>query len=166
MENDQKHNPTSPRLARWRIYEEISRAFKAARLREVALLTCRVGRSIEFLRKVANDWGVVIRAYRQRVALAEDVTTVGRRVTRRFFMHLDNNPPIRKSAADLIALEEEIPFGPADTFLVAPPEALAPFGSMGHDPQQLKHVHPEARGAPSGHVVPSGHRSLRPYPSL
>ena len=33
---------------------------------------------------------------------------------------------------------------------------------MWHDPQQLKHVHPEALGSPSGSVVPTGHRLLRP----
>jgi hypothetical protein len=121
MDNDIKNNPHSPRLARWRIYQQISAAFKAAHLREVALLTCRVGNATEFLRKVANDWGVVVRAYRQRVALTEDITTIGRHVTKRFFMHLENNPPVNKSAADLIVLEEEIPFSPADTFLVGPP---------------------------------------------
>ena len=120
-ENDLKNNPRSPRLARWAIYEEISRAFKAAHLREVTLLTCRVGSSTEFLRKVANDWGVVIRAYRQRVALTEDIITVGKQVTHHFYMHLENNPPAGKSAADLVVLEEEIPFSPADTFLVGPP---------------------------------------------
>ena len=73
MDHDLKNNPSSPRLARWRIYEEISRAFKAASVRAVVLLTCRVGSATEFLRKVANDWGVIVRAYRQRVALTEDV---------------------------------------------------------------------------------------------
>ena len=34
---------------------------------------------------------------------------------------------------------------------------------MWHDPQQLKHVHPEALGSPSGYVVPTGHRLLRPH---
>ena len=121
MENDLKNNPQSPRLARWRVYQNISAAFKNAHLREVALLTCRVGNATEFLRKVANDWGLVVRAYRQRVALTEDVTTVGKKVTRRFFMHLENNPPAGKSAADLIIMEEEIPFSPPDTFLVGPP---------------------------------------------
>ena len=34
---------------------------------------------------------------------------------------------------------------------------------MWHDPQQLRHVHPEALGSPSGYVVPTGHRLLRPH---
>ena len=37
---------------------------------------------------------------------------------------------------------------------------------MWHDPQQLKHVHPEALGSPSGYVVPTGHRLLRPHARL
>ena len=37
---------------------------------------------------------------------------------------------------------------------------------MWHDPQQLKLVHPEALGSPSGCVVPTGRRLLRPHPSL
>src|SRR5208282_4302333 len=41
-----------------------------------------------------------------------------------------------------------------------------PLGSMWHDPQQLKHVHPEALGSPSGYVVPTGHRLLRPHARL
>jgi hypothetical protein len=43
---------------------------------------------------------------------------------------------------------------------------LEPLGSMWHDSQQRQHVHPEALGSPSGSVVPSGHRLLRPHPSL
>jgi hypothetical protein len=121
MEHDLKNNPNSPRLTRWRIYQEISQAFKAARLQEVVLLTCAVGSSTEFLRKVANDWGVVIRAYTQLVALTKEVTSVGKKVTTRFYMHLANNPIDRKSAADLVFMEEEIPFSPPDTFLVGPP---------------------------------------------
>jgi hypothetical protein len=126
LDNDLKNNPTSPRLARWRVYQEISTAFKNAKLREVALLTCRVGNSTDFLRKVAGDWGVVIRAYRQRVALTEDITRVGRHVTRRFFMHLQNNHVAGKQASDLIVLEEEIQFDPTETFLVGPPLTTSP----------------------------------------
>ena len=121
MEFDRKNNPTSPRLARWADYQAISSAFKNGRLREVVLLTCRVGQSTEFLRKVANDWGVVIRAYRQRVALVDDSVPVGGKVTRRYRMYLENDPPANKSAADLIVLEEEIPYAPSQTFLVGPP---------------------------------------------
>ena len=43
---------------------------------------------------------------------------------------------------------------------------VEPLGSIWHDSQQLQHVHPEALGSPSGYVVPTGHRLLRPHPSL
>ena len=49
------------------------------------------------------------------------------------------------------------------------PEGLPvrePLGSMWHDPQQLRHVHPEALGSPSGYVVPTGYRLLRPHVRL
>ena len=36
----------------------------------------------------------------------------------------------------------------------------------GTTPQQLKHVHPEALCSPSGYVVPTGHRLLRPNAGL
>jgi hypothetical protein len=121
MENDLKNDPHSPRLARWAIYQEISNAFKAAQLREVVLLTCRAGSAELFVQKVANDWGVVIRAYRQKVGILEDITTVGRSVTKRYFVYLQNNPPAGKSAAQLVLMEEQIPFSPPDTYLVGPP---------------------------------------------
>ncbi|MEP6653700.1 MAG: hypothetical protein ABJA82_10095 [Myxococcales bacterium] len=121
LDNDLKNNPQSARLARFRMYQQISQAFKNAHLREVVLLTCRVGSATEFLRKVANDWGVVVRSYRQRVELTEDITTVGRQATHRFFMHLQSHPPAGKPAHELIVMEEEIPFAPGDTFLVGPP---------------------------------------------
>jgi hypothetical protein len=121
MENDLKFNPSSPRLARWRVYQEIAQAFRAARVREVVLLTCRVGNSTEFLRKVANDWGLIVTAYRQRVALLEDVTRFGTHVTRRFLLYLVNNPPPYRTAAETILHEEEIPYAPGDTYRVGPP---------------------------------------------
>jgi hypothetical protein len=127
MENDLKYNPTSPRLARWHIFQEIAQTFKSTGTREVILLTCRLGNATEFLRKVANDWGVTILAFRQRVALSEDVTTAGRQITRRLFMHLENNPLVGKPAVDLIIMEEETPdklAPPGDIFRVGPP--LAP----------------------------------------
>ena len=37
---------------------------------------------------------------------------------------------------------------------------------MWRDSQQSEHVHPEALGSPSGCIVPTGHRLLRPHPRL
>ena len=121
LEFDLKNNPQSTRLAHWRVYQEIAAAFKAIRPREVILLTCRVGSATEFLRKVANDWQTVITAYRQRVALTTDTVTVGRQTTTHFYLHLENDPPLGKPAADLVIHEEEIPYRPSDTFRVGPP---------------------------------------------
>jgi hypothetical protein len=60
----------------------------------------------------------VIRAYRQHVALTEDITTLGMKVTRRFYMHLENDPQIGKTASDLVIREAEVPLSVADTFLI------------------------------------------------
>ncbi|MET0387031.1 MAG: hypothetical protein ABW321_13780 [Polyangiales bacterium] len=121
LEHDLKDNPGAPRLARWRTYQEIATAFKTTRPRELVLLTCNVGNATEFLRKAANDFGVVITAYRKRVSLTTDVVTIGRQVTSHFYLHLENDPPLQKSAADLVVHEEELPHRPADTFRVGPP---------------------------------------------
>jgi hypothetical protein len=37
---------------------------------------------------------------------------------------------------------------------------------MWHDSQQSEHIHPEALGSPSGCIVPTGQRLLRPHPRL
>jgi hypothetical protein len=74
------------RQERWSIYQTISRAFQRAMLRKVVLLTCRVGHSPIFLRKLSWDWGVTIEAYKDHIAL--DPQPSGR--TR---MHLDTDPP-------------------------------------------------------------------------
>jgi hypothetical protein len=121
LEFDLKNNPKSQRLAHWRVYQEIATAFKTTKPRELILLTCRVGNATEFLRKVANDWGIVITAYRQRVALTTDTVTVGRKSTTHHYLHLENDPPLTKPAADLVIHEEELPNRPADTFRVGPP---------------------------------------------
>jgi hypothetical protein len=122
LDHDLKNTPHSTRAAHWKVYQEISTAFKKGRLREVALLTCRVGNSTEFLRKVANDWGVVIRAYRQRVVLTTVTTTTGHQKTFQYFMHLENKPPRASTPADELAtMETEIPYSPNDTYLVGPP---------------------------------------------
>ena len=121
LEFDLQNNPTSQRLAHWRVYQEIANAFKTTKPLEFILLTCKVGNATEFLRKVANDWGVVITAYRQRVVLTEDVVTVGKRFTHHYYLHLENDPPLNKPAADMVIYEEELPYRPADTFRVGPP---------------------------------------------
>jgi hypothetical protein len=115
LNHDLTNNPGAQRLKNFRVYQDLSKAFKNAHLREVVLLTCRVGNSTEFLRKVANDWGVVIRAFRQRVALIDNKPN-------RYLMYLENRPPkAGASDKDLAVMAEEIPYAPSDTFLVGPP---------------------------------------------
>lgn len=121
LEFDLKNNPSSQRLAHWRDYQDIADAFRATRPREMILLTCRVGNATEFLRKVANDWSVVVTAYRQRVALTEDLVTIGRKSAHHYYLHLENDPPLAKAADELVIHEEELPNRPGDTFRVGPP---------------------------------------------
>jgi hypothetical protein len=75
------------RLQRWSKYQTICRAFKQAMLRKVVLLTCSVGKSPIFLRKLSWDWGVAIEAYKGHIS-PDDQVTPGR--TR---MHLKEDPP-------------------------------------------------------------------------
>jgi hypothetical protein len=55
------------RLRNWSIYEDVCSSFKNSALLGVVLLTCRVGKSVDFLRRVAKQWNKRIVAYRRRV---------------------------------------------------------------------------------------------------
>jgi hypothetical protein len=55
------------RLDRWTIYEELCKSFVDGKLTLVVILTCRVGNSVEFLKKVAVQWQTTILAYRDFV---------------------------------------------------------------------------------------------------
>jgi hypothetical protein len=113
LDNDVKFNPGASRLKNWRVYQEISAAFRAVAPREVVLLSCNVGNGVGFVRKIANDWGVVVRAYKVQVAL--DVNPP------RFKVFLVNQPPPYRTAAESILHEEQLPFAPSSTVLVGPP---------------------------------------------
>jgi hypothetical protein len=123
LENDLKNDPQSQALRNWRVYQELAAAIKASGLLRIVLLTCRVGRSTEFLRKVANDWGVVVQGYRRRVGIQEFVGTgslAGTRPIRIVFLDGSAATPASRASAILVQ-EEEIPFDPSRTFLVGPP---------------------------------------------
>jgi len=68
-----QQNPNSPaaqkRLADWQVYKEIGNALRSAGVYKVVVLACRVGNATDFIKKVANDWGVVVEAYKDFVAL-------------------------------------------------------------------------------------------------
>lgn len=123
LENDIKNNPNSTFLKNWRVYEDLSAKLKAIGLLRIVLMTCRVGNSTEFLRKVANDWGTVIQAYRKRVEIQQFVGTgslAGAKPIRIVFLEGSNTTPSSPASAIQIQ-EEEIPFDPSQTFLVGPP---------------------------------------------
>ncbi len=113
LDFDLKNNPKATRLAHWRVYQEIAQAFRTTKPYEVVLLTCRIGGATEFLRKIANDWGVVVRAYKVRVGLDTN--------SPRPLVFLENRPPPYSTAADTVLHEEELPFAPADTIRIGPP---------------------------------------------
>jgi hypothetical protein len=113
LDNDLKLNPGSARLKNWRVYQEISNAFKQTGVREVVLLSCNVGNSIDFVKKIANDWRVIVRAYKVQVGVDPNPP--------RFKVFLANRPPPYRTAAESILHEEYLPFAPADTILVGPP---------------------------------------------
>ena len=90
----------------------------------IVLLTCKIGNSTEFLRKVANDWGTVIQAYRKRVGIQNFVGTGRFAGSTIRLVGLEGSIATMSSPAHLIVLqEEEIPFDPPQTFLVGPPLA-------------------------------------------
>ena len=123
LENDLKNNPNSSALKNFRVYQEISAAIKSVGLLRVVLLTCNVGNATEFLRKVANDWGTVIQGYRKQVGIQQFVGTgslAGTKPIRIVFLVGSAATP-SSPASLIVTQEEEIPFDPAQTFLVGPP---------------------------------------------
>jgi len=122
LDFDLKNNPKSPKLANFRVYKSICDQFKATKLLRVILLTCNVGNSDEFVRKIANDWGTVVFAYKKRVVCTRVALTTPRKPTSiRFFMHLEGeNVPFPTAEENVIA-QEEIPLRPSQTVRIGPP---------------------------------------------
>lgn len=113
LDFDTKNNPRSTRLAHWRIYQEICKAFTDTGLREVVLLSCNVGNAVDFIRKIASDWKVIVRAFKVQVGIDPN----GPRPK----VYLANHPPPYPTAAETILHEEYLPYSPSDTLLVGPP---------------------------------------------
>jgi len=113
MDHDLKFAPNAPRLKSWRVYQEISGAFKQTGLYEIVLLSCNVGNSTDFVKKMANDWGCIVRAYKVKVGIDRNPP--------RFKVFLVNRAPPYPTAAETILHEEYLPFSPPDTLLVGPP---------------------------------------------
>lgn len=55
------------RLRRWAIYKDLCQAFVNGKLQLVVLLTCNIGQSLDFLKKVASQWHTPLLAYRDFV---------------------------------------------------------------------------------------------------
>jgi hypothetical protein len=68
-ENDEDTHPDGwqGRLDRWSMYQDLSNTFANGGLAMVVLLTCRIGSSTDFLKKVASQWKTPILAYKDFV---------------------------------------------------------------------------------------------------
>jgi peptidoglycan hydrolase-like protein with peptidoglycan-binding domain len=55
------------RLANWAEYQKVATAFQGGHLQAVILLTCKVGQSTDFLKRVAQQWKTPVLAYKKRV---------------------------------------------------------------------------------------------------
>lgn len=125
MEHDRKNNPNSQRLKNWQLYQEIAGAMRSVKPYRVVLYTCRVGGATEFLRKIANDWGVVMGAYTKRVACTEDTySEPGKRPVTTSYIHLEGEVYPQQTpdgaAANVIAAEEVL-YRPNQSVWIGPP---------------------------------------------
>lgn len=124
FEFDTKNNPQAQRLKNWHFYQDICKAMKDTKPYRVVFLTCRVGNATEFLRKIANDWGVVINAYTKRVACTEDVYTFGGKSVTTSYVHLQGEvyPSQAANGGDSnVIAAEELPYRPANNISIGPP---------------------------------------------
>ena len=128
MENDLKDNPKSKRLADFRTYTEIGTQFRSTKLLRVVFLTCRVGKSREFLKKIANDWQTVVSAYTRRVAVTSvTYTQPGKPAVIENYCHFEGEkfPATGPNGGDQNAIaKEELPFRPGQQVFVGPPLTL------------------------------------------
>jgi len=116
LDNDTKYNATSSRLANWRIYQEISTAFRQVAPYEVVLLSCKVGNAVDFVKKIANDWQVVVSAYTVQVGIDSNPP--------RFKVFLVGNAPPYATADENKLHEEQLPTG--SMIRVGPPLPAQP----------------------------------------
>jgi hypothetical protein len=83
-ENDERTGATGAkkRLKHFSIYQDLAKAFVAGKLAGVVLLTCNVGRSLDFMKKVANQWQTTLIAYRDFTRYVGGFRRKKRRVVR------------------------------------------------------------------------------------
>jgi len=143
------------RLGRHAIYQSIGTAIQGSNVNQVVFMTCNVGNAVDFVKKVAFDWKVKIRAYQKFIKFQLNVGGKGRA---RAFFEGDQVG----SGSNTVAAETDLPqtnfitVGPPLTALpVTQPRAL-PVPSkkadlspwIGIDGQVID---PRAPGNPSGH---------------
>lgn len=62
------------RLANWQLYQNIGTAVRTNGVHRVTFLTCRIGNALNFLKKIALDWHVIVKAYKKYVWFGGDGT--------------------------------------------------------------------------------------------
>ncbi|HZS62604.1 MAG TPA: hypothetical protein VFA43_25315 [Gemmatimonadaceae bacterium] len=65
------------RLQHWSVYASIGTAMKANKIHKVTFLTCRVGNALDFIKKIALDWGTLVKAY-TRFVVYQQIGSTGR----------------------------------------------------------------------------------------
>lgn len=73
------------RQANFKIYQSIGELLSKSAVRDVIFLSCNAGNATDFIRKIANDWKIIVRAYKRRVVSQEEPTTT----KVRFFLYND-----------------------------------------------------------------------------
>lgn len=111
-ENDERqHFPGyKTHLANWQVYQNISMTMRMCGVGKVTFLTCRIGKSRNFVKRIALDWGVVVHAYEKYVWIGDD--TAGK--TR---VYLDGDKP--GAGTNIPAAALQLPAG--SDVLVGPP---------------------------------------------
>jgi hypothetical protein len=71
------------RLGRSAIYQSIGNAIRANNIQQVVFMTCNVGNAVDFIKKIAFDWQVKVRAYQRFIVFQLNVGGTGK--ARAFF---------------------------------------------------------------------------------
>lgn len=102
-DNDLKFNAgtagAKTRQEHFAAYKKIGEAIQAARIYRVIFLTCKVGNSTDLVKKIANDWNVVVTAPKRRVVLDPQPKN-------RMRIHLEGDAP--DFGTNTAASEEEL----------------------------------------------------------
>jgi hypothetical protein len=100
------------RLARSAIYESIGTAIRASNVTQVTFMTCNIGNATEFIKKIALDWQVKIKAYQKFIIFQINAGNTGK--TRAFF-----EGDKFGSGSNVASAESELPA--TDFVIVGPP---------------------------------------------